>query len=207
MNTYLLILMIGIGYIVVFGGLSLIRREGLSTQFAIESLAFTALVAIVAWSTNTYVHPVLFLAVLYLFSMRGRLLVDLANLLSNRGRQRDAMNLLEIALRAFPDRATRLVILVNMGIVQLRRKNPQASQELFENVLKEAETGGLGIKFEAACHYNLGVALQELGKEAQAVHQFNESISVLPSSIYARAASIALEKRRRKTDDTDNQHS
>jgi tetratricopeptide (TPR) repeat protein len=200
MNSYILILIIGIGYILIFGGLSLVRREGLSTQFAIETLAFTVLVAAIAWSTRAAIHPALFLAVLYLFSMRGRLLVDLSNLLSNRGRQRDAMRLLELAQRVFPDRITHLVILVNMGIVQLRRQNPQASQEIFESVLKEAELGGLGIKFEAACRYNLGVALQELGKDAQAVHQYNETISLLPSSIYARAATTALEKRRRKTD-------
>ncbi len=200
MNSYVMILMIGIGYIVIFGGLSLIRREGLSTQFAVEVLTFTTLVIMVAWLTNTTVHPVLFLVVVYLFSMRGRLLVDLATLLSNRGRQRDAMRLLELAQRTFPDRTTRLVILVNMGIVQLRRKNPQSSQELFESVLKEAEAGGLGIKYEAACRYNLGVALQELDKEAQAVRQYNEAISLLPSSIYARAASIALEKRKGKKD-------
>jgi tetratricopeptide (TPR) repeat protein len=203
MNPYLLIFMIGISYIVVFGGLSLIRREGLSTQFAIEALAFTGLVTIGVWLTGTTIHPILFLAVMYLLSMRGRLLVDLANLLSNRGRQRDAMRLLELAQRTFPDRATRLVILVNMGIVQLRRKDLRGSQELFERVLQAAETGGLGIKYEAACRYNLGVTLQEQGKEAQAVHQYNEAISTLPSSIYARAASIALEKRRRRSNETD----
>jgi tetratricopeptide (TPR) repeat protein len=205
MYSYLLIFIIGIGYIVIFGGLSIIRREGLSTQFAIEVLAFTALVSIGSWLTKTIIHPVLFLAVVYIFSMRGRLLVDLANLLSNRGRQRDAIRLLELAQRTFPDRATRLVIQVNMGIVQLRRKNPQSSQELFESVLKEAESGGLGIKYEAACRYNLGVALQEQGKEAQAVHQYNEAISLLPSSIYARAATIALEKRRHKSNQTNDQ--
>jgi len=205
MNSYLLIFMIGIGYVVVFGGLSLIRREGLSTQFAIEALAFTGLVTIGAWLTNSSIHPILFLAAIYLLSMRGRLLVELSNLLSNRGRQRDAMRVLELAQRTFPDRTTRLVILVNMGIVQLRRKDLRGSQELFERVLQEAEIGGLGIKYEAACRYNLGVALQEQGKEAQAVHQYNETISVLPSSIYARAASIALEKRRRRSDETGKQ--
>jgi len=183
---------------VIFGSLSLVRREGLSVQFAIEILAFTGLVVAGTWVTQTSVHPILFLVVVYLLSMRGRLLVDLANLLSNRGRQRDSMRVLELAQKTFPDRNTQLVILVNMGIVQLRRKNPASAQELFEKVLGEGEAGGLGIKYEAACHYNLGVALQELGKEAQAVHEYNEAISTLPSSIFARGATIALEKHRKR---------
>ena len=201
MNSHLLILTIAFFYIVVFGGMSALRREGLSVQFALEVLGITAFVEAGALVTGTTVNPILFLTLIYLLSMRARLLVDLANLLSNRGRQRDAVRLLELAQRTYPDRATHLVIMVNMGIVQLRRKNAASAQEIFQKVLEEAEAGGLGVKFEAACRYNLGVALQELGKEAQAVHQFNETISILPSSLHARAASIALEKRRRRRDE------
>jgi len=198
MNSHLIIALVGLCYIVVFGGLSFIRREGLSVQFALEVLGITTLVEAGALLTRTTVNPVLFLAVTYLLSMRGRLVVDLANLLSGRGRQRNAISLLQFALRLFPDQSTRLVILVNMGIVQLRRQNPASAQTLLESVLDEEAKGKLGIKYEAACHYNLGLALMRQGKNARAVHQFNETISVFPSSIYGRAADKALEQHRRE---------
>jgi tetratricopeptide (TPR) repeat protein len=197
MNPHLVIFIIGVFFILVFGGLSLIRREGLSTQFAVEVLVATALVEAIAVLTNVVVDPLLFLIFIYLITMRGRLLVDIANALSSRGRQRDAIRLLQWAERLLPDRSTRMVIQVNMGIVQLRRKNPASAQELFEDVLKEEELGGgLGIKYEAACRYNLGQALMQQEKEVEAVRQFNETMIIFPSSIYAKSAAKIMEQRR-----------
>jgi tetratricopeptide (TPR) repeat protein len=138
----------------------------------------------------------LFLIFLYLITMRSRLLVDLANLFSNRGRQRTAVSILQMALRLYPDRPTRLIVLVNIGIIQLRRKSPESAQSLFEMVLEEAEQGGLGLRHRAAVHYNLGVALQKQGKEAQAVAQFKEAANGFPGSPFSRAAEEALKKRR-----------
>jgi len=200
MNPHLIILTIGIFYTLIFGALSLLRREGLSTQFAIESVVITMMVLGIAWLTNTAVDPLPFLIFIYLVTMRGRLLVDLANALSSRGRQRDAIKILQWAMKLLPDRSTRLVIQVNMGIVQLRRKNPASAQALFEEVLREMEVGGgLGIKYEAACRYNLGKALMGQGKEPEAVRQFNEVMVIYPSSIYSKAAGMALEERRSRT--------
>ena len=197
MNPHLLILIIGIFYTLIFGALSLLRREGLSTQFAIEAFVITVLVIGIALLTNMVVDPLPFLIFIYLVTMRGRLLVDFSNFLSSRGRQRDAIKLLQWAMHLMPDRSTRMVIQVNMGIVQLRRKNPESAQELFEDVLKEMdESGGLGIKYEAACRYNLGQALIQLGKEAEAVRQFNETTIIYPNSIYSKAAARLLEQRR-----------
>jgi tetratricopeptide (TPR) repeat protein len=201
MNPYLLITAIGLGYILIVGGMSLLRREGLSNQFAFEVLGFTALVVAGAVLTNTVVDPILFLVVVYLLSMRARLLVDLADFLSGRGRQRDAMAVLQFALRLFPDRSTRLVVMISMGTVQLRRQSPESAQELFETILGEAKQGGLGVKYEAACHYHLGLALQRQGKDAEAVRQFNEAIETFPTSVYGRAAAQALERRRAKAAD------
>jgi len=197
MNPHLLILAIGIFYTLIFGTLSLLRREGLSTQFAIEAFVITLIVIGIALLINVFVDPLPFLIFIYLITMRGRLLVDLANFLSSRGRQRDAIKILQWAMRLMPDRSTRLVIQVNMGIVQLRRKNPESAQKLFEEVLKEmVEGGGLGVKYEAACRYNLGQALMQQGKEAEAVRQFNETMIIYPTSIYSKAASRLLEQRR-----------
>jgi hypothetical protein len=84
-----------------------------------------------------------------------------------------------------------------MGIVQVRRKNPESAQALLEDVLQEVDKGSqMGIKYLAACHYNLGLALLQQGKDAQAVHQFNKAIEVFPNSIYSKAAEIAIEKRK-----------
>ena len=174
----------------------MVRREGLSAQFALEVCAITALFELWLFLTGTYINPVIFLALIYVLSMRVRLLVDIGSMLSNRGRQRDAIRVLQFALRLFPDKTSRLVAMVNMGIVQLRRKNPASAQELFEIVLKDAEGGGLGIKYEAACRYNLGLALQRQGKDAEAVSQFSEVTIIYPTSIYGQAAEKALEKRR-----------
>jgi tetratricopeptide (TPR) repeat protein len=199
MNPHLLIVTVGLCYAVVFGGLSLLRREGLSAQFAFEVLGITALVEVGALLTSSTVNPILFLVLVYLLSMRGRLLVDLANLLSSRGRQKNAISLLQFALKLFPDRSTRLIIMVNMGIVQLRRQSPASAQALFEAVLQEAEAGGLGVKYEAASQYNLGLALQRQGKQAEAVRHFNEAVGIFPNSIYSKAAQHALEQRRQRT--------
>ena len=206
MNIYFMILVVGLIYIVGFGGISLVRREGLSVQFALEVLAITAIVELWIFLTGNYLNPVIFLALIYIVSMRVRLLVDIGNMLSNRGRQRDAIRVLQFALRLFPDKSSRLVALVNMGIVQLRRKNPESAQELFEIVLKDAESGGLGIKYEAACRYNLGLALQRQGKDAEAVSQFSEVAIIYPTSLYGQAAEKALEIRRsRKQVDVKNE--
>jgi tetratricopeptide (TPR) repeat protein len=197
MNPHLLNVFIGLVYILLFGALSLLRREGLSTQFAIEVFAITVLVEGIALLTNAVVGPLAFLIFVYLITMRCRLLVDLANVLSSRGRQRDAIKLLQITMRLLPDHTTRMVIQVNMGIVQLRRKNPTSAQEIFEGVLKEMEESeGLGVKYEAACRFNLGQALMQQNKEAEAVRQFNETAVIYPGSIYARSAERILEKRR-----------
>jgi tetratricopeptide (TPR) repeat protein len=201
-NPHLLNVMIGLLYILGFGGLSLLRREGLSMQFAVEGLAITILVEGLALILNTTVGPLPFLVFIYLITMRGRLLVEVANLFSSRGRQRDAIKLLQFAERLRPDRSTEMVIRVNMGIVQLRRKNPASAQQIFEEVLADMEAGGgLGIKFEAACRYNLGQALLQQDQEAEAVRQFNETMIIFPNSVFAKSAERILERRRSRSGD------
>jgi len=196
MNPYLSIAIIGLLFILLFGGLSIIRREGFSAQFAWEVLAISAALMGFVWLSGIPLSPVLVLIVIYLLSMRVRILVDLANLLSGRGRQKNAIQLLQFSLRLNPDRSSRMVVLVNMGIVQLRRQNPASAQELFEMALSEGGQGGLGIKYEAACRYNYGVALMRQGQEAPAVREFNEVTVIYPNSPFSQAAQAALQKRR-----------
>lgn len=135
--------------------------------------------------------------------MRARLLTDIANLLSGRGRQRDAIAVLQVALGLLLDRQTRLIVLTNMGIVKLVRKNAASAESILSSVLEQAKDGGLGIRYEAACHYNLGFALRQLGQEVQSVQHFREAAEMFPGSTYGKAAQQALEERRhgKKTHD------
>ena len=203
MDPHLIILIVGLSYAVVYGLMAILRREGVTTQFLLETVILTVLVAGGGYFTSSPANPILFLVFLYIFTSRSRLLVDLANLLSNRGRQRDAINTLQVALRLYPDKPTRLIVLVNMGIVQLRRENPESARMILETLLEEAKEGGLGLRHKAACYYNLGLAFQQLGKEGQAVRYFKQATEVFPGSPYGKAAAKAIEERRQgKTKET-----
>jgi tetratricopeptide (TPR) repeat protein len=196
MDPHLLVLIVGLSYTVVFGLMAILRREGVTTQFILETVIITVLVAGGGYFTNSPANPILFIVFLYILTSRSRLLVDLANILSNRGRQRDAINTLQVALRLYPDKPTRLIVMVNMGIVQLRRENPESARMLLETVLEEAQDGGLGIRHKAACYYNLGLAFRRLGKENQAVRYFTQATEAFPGSPYGKAAETAIEERR-----------
>src|SRR4030042_2617504 len=84
MSLYLMISLIGVLYIVVFGGLGIFRREGLSIRFAVELVCVTAIAVILVVLLRIQIHPVLFLIVLYLITLRVRILVDLANFFARR---------------------------------------------------------------------------------------------------------------------------
>jgi tetratricopeptide (TPR) repeat protein len=196
MDQNLLILIVGLSYAVVYEGMALLRREGISIQFIFEIVILTVLVAGGGYISASTANPILFLVFLYIITSRSRLLVDFANILSNRGRQRDAITTLQVALRLFPDQPTRLIILVNMGIIQLRRQNPESARSLFEMVLEEAKDNGLGIRHHAACHYNLGLAFQKLNQDAKAVRHFKQTTEIFPGSKFSEAALEAIEERR-----------
>jgi tetratricopeptide (TPR) repeat protein len=197
MDPHILILIVGLSYAVVYGLMGILRREGVTTQFLLETVILTLLGAGGGYFAKSPANPILFLVFLYIFTSRSRLLVDLANILSNRGRQRDAITALQVALRLYPDKPTRLIVLVNMGIVQLRRENPESARMLLETTLEEAQEGGLGLRHKAACYYNLGLAFQRLGKENQSVRFFTQTMEVFPGSPYGKAAANALEERRK----------
>ena len=197
MNLYLMILILGLSYSVLFGFLSYLKREGISLQFTLEASLITLLVSGVGFITHSETNPLLFLVFIYLVTMRSRLLTDVANMLSGRGRQRDAIAILQVALSLFPDKQTRLIVLTNIGIVQLLRKNPASAESILSSVLDAGKEGGLGIRYEAACQYNLGIAMRELGQEAKSVKHFREAAEGFPGSAYGKAAQKALEERRR----------
>jgi len=192
MHPALLILLVGLLYLLGFGALSFMRQQGLSTRFAIEGLIVTAVGAGLTFA-SVPVHPVLFLIIIYVGTMRVRLLVDLGNWFTTREKYDQALALFRLALRLGPDAVTRQIVLINHGVAQLRKQEPEAAYLTLKEALGE-ETALPGAKYLAAGYYNLGLACRRTGREAEAVRRFNEAIDALPNSVYAHGARQALKR-------------
>lgn len=203
MNPYLLSLLVACLYIVVFGGLSLVRREGLSAQFALESVVLTALLVGGSWAIGLPISPFLVLIVLYLVTMRSRLVVDVANFLARRRKYDAASRMYSLGLAWWPDISARLIVLANRGAAELHSGQVEAAIKTFEGVLDSEHRSRLGIKYEAATHYNLAYAYEQSGDEANATTHYNEAADLLPGSVFAKAAQAAL-KRRKKGQQPDS---
>jgi tetratricopeptide (TPR) repeat protein len=193
-----LLLLVGFAYIVLFGGLSLLRREGLSLRFALEAVVFTGLVSGLAALTGISIHPVFFLLGLYLVTMRVRLLVDIGTLFARRGRFSQAEQVYQLAAHLWPDLTGSLILQVNRATALLQSGKLDEAIGIFKETLDQKSSGFLGRKYEAAAYYNLGVAYLRKGMDGQATVAFNSAIDTLPASEYARSAARALEKQRRK---------
>jgi tetratricopeptide (TPR) repeat protein len=182
-------------FILVFGGLPVLRKEEPSLRLAVEVLVFTSLSLGVSLLTGLSLNPVLFLIFLYLIVMRCRLLIDLGNLLSSRGYHQLALSVYRLAMRLEPDFPIRLMALISYGAVLVRMGALEEAIRILEEVLEKGRER-LQPKHESACHYNLGVAYLRLGRESRAVREFNETIDAWPLSPYAQGAKAALERRR-----------
>jgi tetratricopeptide (TPR) repeat protein len=191
MHPSLLILLVGLLYILGFDILSLIRRQGISSRFAIEGLLITAIFAAIAYFMP--VNLLVFLIILYLITMRVRILVDLASWLTSRKRYEQALNTYSFALRLSPDDATRILTLINRGVTQLRMGEPEAAFNSLEEAMSD-QTVQLGAKYQSAGFYNLGLACKRTGREARAIRHFNQAIDTLPTSIYAHGARQAMKE-------------
>jgi tetratricopeptide (TPR) repeat protein len=196
----LILLLEGLLYTFLFGGLSLLRRERLSNQFAIEAVALTAMISGLTALTHFPTNPILFLCVVYLVTMRVRLLVDVGNAFAQRGRLARADQLYALALSLWPDQTGRLIVQINQGVSRLQQGALDEAQAIFKDVLQKADQGYLGIKYEAAARYNLGVTYRRKKMDAQAVVEFNAVLDTWPASEYARRARAALEQGRHKND-------
>ena len=199
MDPYLVMLLVASLYILAFGLLGFVRREGLSAQFALEGAVLTAVLVGGSWLLRLPLNPFVFLALLYLVTMRSRLAVDAANFLMRRKYHKSAFRLYDLALAWWPDAPARLIVLANKGAAQLHTGRVEASIETLEGVLAEHERRFLGPKYEAASRCNLGLAYEKAGEEAKAIAQYSETIELLPGSVYAKAAQAGL-KRRQKQD-------
>jgi len=193
MHPSLLILLVGLLYLLGFGALSFMRRQGLSIRFAVEGLVIT-LASMALVYASVPIHPILFLIVIYLGTMRVRLLVDLGNWFTSKGRYEQALGLYRFALRLGPDEVSRQIVLINRGVTQLRMQEPEAAYLTLDGALASEQVRP-GAKYLAAGYYNLGLACRRTGREAEAVRHFNETIDTLPTSIYAHGAKQALKKK------------
>jgi len=198
MTLPVLLLFVGFAYIILFGGISLLRREGLSLRFAIEGVVFTGLVSGLAALTSFSVHPVFFLLFLYLITMRVRLLVDIGTIFAKRGRFSQAERIYQLAVRLWPDQTGSLVLQVNRGTALLQSGKLDEAIVMLNGVLEKSGQGFLGVKYESAAHYNLAVAYLRQKHDAQAVREFNAVLDTWPASEYAHRAVAALEKQRHK---------
>ena len=198
MSLPLIILLVGLSYVVLLGGLALFRREGLSLRFAIEAASITALSSGLIAVTGIQLNPVLFLILLYLLTMRVRLLVDLGNVFARQGKNFQAGKLYTLASNLWPDISGRLVLEVNQATLLLQENKLDEAVAMFTEVLQQAGQGYLGIKYEAAAHFNLGVAYLRKELPARATIEFNEVINTWPASLYAHRAQEALDRLRAK---------
>jgi tetratricopeptide (TPR) repeat protein len=198
LDPYLLLVLIACLFILVFGGLCVLRRQGLSAQFALESVALTVLLVGGSWLLRVPLSPFVFLILLYLVTMRSRLMVDLANLFAARRNYGLAFRLYRLSLAWWPDDAARLIVLTNRGAAQVHSGQIDAAIQTLEGVLDVEERPRLGLRYEAACRYNLGFAYEQKGESAKSVQQYNQVIDLLPGSTYAQGAQAALKRRKKK---------
>lgn len=192
MNSPLIVPLVGLVYLLGFGALSFVRRQGLSARFAIEGLIITAIGTGLRYAGVT-LHPLLFLAVLYSITMRVRLLIDIGNWFSARGQCARALALYRLALRVGPDLSSRQIVTINRGVAQLRNGDPESAYLTLREALSD-EDGQIGAQHLAASYYNLGLACRRSGREAEAVRRFNEAVDAWPNSVYGQAATKELNR-------------
>jgi tetratricopeptide (TPR) repeat protein len=190
--AWLSTLLIGALFLGCFTGLAALRRQKPSIRFLVEGGILTGAAVALCFLAKP-VHPILFLVVLYLVTMRVRLLVDLSNVLTGRKRFRAALAVQGFALHLGPDQASRQIGLISRGVTQLRMEDPQAAYFTLKSVLLEEQVK-LAVREHAAGYYNLGVACERTGRPQEAERCFRQTIEAMPSSIYALGADKALKR-------------
>ena len=194
MSLPLIILLVGLAYGVLVGGLSIFRREALSLRFAVEAATITVIVSGLAAITGWPVNPVLFVILLYLLTMRIRILVDLGSGFTRQRKYSLAGKLFAFAARLWPDAINELILKVNQATLFMQENKLDESIAMFTDVLHKAGQGNLGVKYEAAAHFNLGVAYQRKNLSGRATAEFNAVIDTWPASLFAQRAQEALNR-------------
>jgi tetratricopeptide (TPR) repeat protein len=205
MHPPVFILLLGVLYALVFGALASLRREGLSGQFALVAMGITVITAALSAFDIVQTHPIVLLILLYLVTMRVRLIVDLGNAFAARGRFERAFLFYDFGEILWPDTTSALLLKLNRSIAILQYGDTDTAIGMLEEILEQVDKGRLGIKQEAAAHYNLGVAYLRKNKKSKARIEFNEVLETWPATLYARHARTALERLQREQGvSTDN---
>jgi tetratricopeptide (TPR) repeat protein len=191
MHPSLLIVLVGLLFMLGFYALSFLRRQGLATRFLIEGVGLTAIFALVSlyWPINF----LLFLVILYLITMRVRLLIDIGTWLTSKQRYDSALKVFDFALRLGTDEVTNKIVLINRGVALLRKQEAEEAYTTLKQAMSAMEIKR-GARYQAAGYYNLGLACRRTDREPEAIRCFNLAIDALPSSVYGKAAGIALKK-------------
>lgn len=198
MSLPMLLLLEGFAYAVIFSALALVRQERLSMRLVAETLLVTLLASGLTEVTRYPTHPVLFLFVLYLLTMRVRLLVDVGSAFARRGRYPQAEAIYRVADRLWPDAAGRTILDLNRAAMLLHTGRTDEAIAGLTRLLGQPGEDSVGPRHQAAAHFNLGVAFRRKGAEAQAIREFNAAVDAWPASPYAQRAAEALNQGRRK---------
>jgi len=198
MSLPLILLLEGLVYAVVFTGLAFVRQERPSMRLIVEALILTIGVSAATALSGYPTHPVLFLLVVYLLTMRVRLLVDIGNALARRGRYDQAETVYSLVDRLWPDVVGRVVLDLNRAAMLLQQEKTDEAVAALTSLLEKPRGADLGARHEAAAHYNLGVAYRRKQMEAPAIREFNSAVDAWPASPFARRAEEALAQGRRK---------
>ncbi len=191
------LLIVCFSYIVFIGFLAKVRREKLSLQFALESLAITAVLVTLIWITKFSLHPAINLFLLYVITMRVRLLTEVGTFFARQNHFDWANRIYDFAQRAFPDPSSLLLLNLNKAVSLIKQNKLSDAITILEELLTGRKSEYLGTKYEAAAHYNLGVAYLKAGRDALATIELNKAIEVMPLSEYAALAEKALGQRQK----------
>jgi tetratricopeptide (TPR) repeat protein len=191
----LLLLFIGFLYIILFGVLTWMRREALSPRSALEAIIFTLLVLGLVLLTGIEFNPAYFLVVLYFFTLRARLLADLATMFAMNRKFNTAASIFNLALRLWPDPVSRQIVRLNQGVMQMQSGAVDEAIAIFNDVLEHKEY--LGSRHRGAACYNLGMAYLKKNQESRALTALAQAAEASPTSEYGRRAEAYLNKRKK----------
>lgn len=191
----LIILLLGFLFTLLFGLLSWLRREPLSPRLAIESILITLIATAVVVLSGLEVNPVFFLVGLYLITMRVRLIADLGTILAAQRQFSPAGRCFDLALHLWPDQAGRQIVQLNRGVLELQTRNIDEAISTLTQVLDHKEA--LGMKNEAAAHYNLAMAYLKKSLDARAIAELRQAIDASPASEYGRRAEAYIKSRQK----------
>lgn len=200
-----LVLLVGLLFVIFFGGLAMVRKEPMPLRFVFECLGLTTLAYLIYWATSYLVSPVVFLLILYIVTMRAQILTDVGTFLARRGNFGMAERFYSIAQRVGMGDSAKCVAQINIGTCYLKQGRFKESLEVLRAVAELADKGLMGPKHEAACRYNLGLALMRSGHTAEAVHQLSEVEELLPASMYGVGARAELKRYRKAATSADGE--